>query len=106
MYAESPTSIFVAGHETWHWDGAALAKLPIETRQTSVWGNGGAVFFTTDRERDGTAGDLVRWDGSSLTTAARASSVLEVAGSGDTAFAVGAYGATLRFRLPDPTAAH
>ena len=102
VYAESPTSIFVAGHETWHWDGGALTKLPVDTWTTSVWGTGGAVFFTAEREQGGSAGDIVRWDGAALSTVARASSKLTLAGSGDAAFAVGAYGSTLRYRLPDP----
>jgi len=102
IHTVSSSSIFVAGRRTWHWDGETAVPLPIGSRTWSVWGVSDQIFFGAGRDYNGDfAGDIVRWDGAAFTTLASSSSSLTLGGSGETAFAVGEYGTTFRFRLPE-----
>jgi hypothetical protein len=101
LHATSPTSLFVTGQRSRHWDGTKWTQLPIDTQTSSVWGTNDEVFFTADRPWMGThAGDIVRWDGTAFTTMTSVSSMLEMAGTKDTALSVGEFGTTLRFVRP------
>lgn len=102
IHATSSSSIFVAGLRTWHWDGTTATPLPIGKPTWSVWGVSDQIFFAAGRDYNGRfAGDIVRWDGAAFTSLASSSPSVTLGGFGERAFAVGEYGTTFRFRVPE-----